>query len=268
MKQQRRWYAKKTEHTHDDGCYSEGESALACDQGEHEHGDGCYDDEGSLTCEEEEHTHDDGCYSAGDPVLICEEPEHSHSDSCYEVTETLTCETEEHEHDDSCYVETETEAEPEQKETSEPAEESKTEEDTKTEEPAESGEEAEEGHTHTDDCYETQEVLTCGELELHTHDADPESETCCYTEDCFDEEGNLIEGSRPSCGLLQLEEHIHTEECFKVAELTPEEIAAINGGATLHVHTDECYDEEGNLICGHEVTHLHQRGVLRWKTAT
>ncbi len=265
------------EHTHDDSCYTAGESELTCEESEHEHGDDCYDEEGNLVCEESEHTHGDGCYSEGGSELTCGMEEHTHGDGCYEVTETLVCETEEHEHDDSCaaeselvceieehehddscYVETETEAEPEQKETSEPAEESKTEEDTKTEEPAESGEEAEEGHTHTDDCYETQEVLTCGELELHTHDADPESETCCYTEDCFDEEGNLIEGSRPSCGLLQLEEHIHTEECFKVAELTPEEIAAINGGATLHVHTDECYDEEGNLICGHEVTHLHQ----------
>ncbi len=266
-----------SEHTHDDGCYSEGESELTCEESEHTHDDGCYDEEGNEVCGESEHTHDDGCYSKGESELTCGTEEHTHGDGCYEVTETLVCETEEHEHDDSCaaeselvceieehehddscYVETETEAEPEQKETSEPAEEPKTEEDTKTEEPAESGEEAEEGHTHTDDCYETQEVLTCGELELHTHDADPESETCCYTEDCFDEEGNLIEGSRPSCGLLQLEEHIHTEECFKVAELTPEEIAAINGGATLHVHTDECYDEEGNLICGHEVTHLHQ----------
>ncbi|MCI8430764.1 MAG: fibro-slime domain-containing protein [Lachnospiraceae bacterium] len=265
------------EHTHDDSCYTAGESELTCEESEHEHGDDCYDEEGNLVCEESEHTHGDGCYSEGGSELTCEMEEHTHGDGCYEVTETLVCETEEHEHDDSCaaeselvceieehehddscYVETETEAEPEQKETSEPAEESKTEEDTKTEAPAESGEEAEEGHTHTDDCYETQEVLTCGELELHTHDADPESETCCYTEDCFDEEGNLIEGSRPSCGLLQLEEHIHTEECFKVAELTPEEIAALNGGATLHVHTDECYDEEGNLICGHEVTHLHQ----------
>ncbi len=265
------------EHTHDDSCYTAGESELTCEESEHEHGDDCYDEEGNLVCEESEHTHGDGCYSEGGSELTCEMEEHTHGDGCYEVTETLVCETEEHEHDDSCaaeselvceieehehddscYVETEMEAEPEQKETSEPAEEPKTEEDTKTEAPAESGEEAEEGHTHTDDCYETQEVLTCGELELHTHDADPESETCCYTEDCFDEEGNLIEGSRPSCGLLQLEEHIHTEECFKVAELTPEEIAAINGGATLHVHTDECYDEEGNLICGHEVTHLHQ----------
>lgn len=265
------------EHTHDDSCYTAGESELTCEESEHEHGDDCYDEEGNLVCEESEHTHGDGCYSEGGSELTCEMEEHTHGDGCYEVTETLVCETEEHEHDDSCaaeselvceieehehddscYVETETEAEPEQKETSEPAEEPKTEEDTKTEAPAESGEEAEEGHTHTDDCYETQEVLTCGELELHTHDADPESETCCYTEDCFDEEGNLIEGSRPSCGLLQLEEHIHAEECFKTVELTPEEIAAINGGATLHVHTDECYDEEGNLICGHEVTHLHQ----------
>ncbi len=267
-----------SEHTHDDSCYTTGESELTCEESEHTHDDSCYDEEGNEVCGESEHTHDDGCYSEGESELTCGAEEHTHGDGCYEVTETLVCEAEEHEHgdscaaeselvcgieehehDDSCYVEVEVEAGTEEKEESESAEEAKPEETVKEEDTQEkNNEEAEEGHTHTDDCYETREVLICGELELHTHDADPESETCCYTEDCFDEEGSLIEGSRPSCGLLQLEEHIHTEECFKTVELTPEEIAAINGGATLHVHTDECYDEEGNLICGHEVTHLHQ----------
>ncbi len=271
-----------SEHTHDDSCYTTGESELTCEESEHTHDDGCYDEEGNEVCGESEHTHDDGCYSEGESELTCGAEEHTHGDGCYEVTETLVCETEEHEHDDSCAAESElvcgieehehddscyveVEAETEEKEESESAEETGSAEEAKPEETVKeedtqekNNEEAEEGHTHTDDCYETREVLTCGELELHTHDADPESETCCYSEDCFDEEGSLIEGSRPSCGLLQLEEHIHTEECFKTVELTPEEIAAINGGATLHVHTDECYDEEGNLICGHEVTHLHQ----------
>lgn len=271
-----------SEHTHDDSCYTTGESELTCEESEHTHDDGCYDEEGNEVCGESEHTHDDGCYSEGESELTCGAEEHTHGDGCYEVTETLVCETEEHEHGDSCAAESElvcgieehehgdscyveVEAETEEKEESESAEETGSAEEAKPEETVKeedtqekNNEEAEEGHTHTDDCYETREVLTCGELELHTHDADPESETCCYTEDCFDEEGSLIEGSRPSCGLLQLEEHIHTEECFKTVELTPEEIAAINGGATLHVHTDECYDEEGNLICGHEVTHLHQ----------
>ena len=264
---------EEEEHTHDDGCYTVGESELTCEEEEHEHDDDCYDEDGNLACEKDEHTHGDGCYSEGESELTCGKEEHEHGDGCYEKTlvckkeehehddscageRELICEKEEHEHDDSCYVETE--AETKEKTASEPAEETKAKEAAETEEPAADGEAAEDGHTHTDDCYETQEVLTCGELELHTHDADPESETCCYTPDCFDEDGNLIEGSHPSCGLLQLEEHVHTEECFKTAELTPEEIAALNGGATLHVHTDECYDEEGNLICGHEVTHLHQ----------
>lgn len=264
-----------SEHAHDDSCYTVGESELTCQESEHSHDDGCYDEEGNEVCGESEHSHDDSCYSEGESELTCGTEEHTHGDGCYEVTETLVCETaehehddscaaeselaceiEEHEHDDSCYVETEVETEEEEK--SEPAEEPEAEEDTKTEEEIGTEEPAEEGHTHGDDCYETETVMTCGELELHIHDAALESETCCYAEDCFDEEGNLIEGSHPSCGLLQLEEHIHTEECFEIVELTPEEIAAINGGATLHVHTDECYDEEGNLICGHEVTHLHQ----------
>lgn len=253
---------KETEHTHDDGCYSEGEPVLECGETEHTHGDDCYDDEGNLICEEEEHEHDDSCYSEGEAVLDCEESEHTHDDDCYEVTETLDCGKEEHRHDDSCYKEI-----IEEKDDSEAQEEVKVETEEKTApepaaepksgESAADGGEAEEGHTHTDDCYETEEVLTCGEPELHTHDVDPESDTCCYTPDCFDKDGNLMEGSRPSCGLLQLEEHVHTEECFKTVELTPEEVAALNNGAKLHIHDDSCYDEDGKLICGHDATHIH-----------
>ena len=249
------------EHTHGDGCYTETQT---CGLGEHSHDDGCYDEEGGLVCGEEEHSHDGSCMST---EFTCTEEEHTHDDSCVSTELTCTeeehthtgacmsgeliCGVEEHTHGDGCYEQQASEAASRSDETeteeSEPAA-----EEPVSEEPAseESGE-AEEGHTHTDECYETEEGLICGEQELHMHD------DSCYTEDCFDEDGNLIEGSRVSCGLLQLEEHVHTEECFKVVELTPEEVAALNGGAVLHVHSEDCYDEEGKLICGHEVTHIH-----------
>ncbi len=259
------------EHSHGEGCYSTTET-MTCEAEEHSHGDGCYDEEGNLTCESDEHSHDGGCYETSEE-LTCSTEEHSHGDGCYTETLTceseehthddscaasseLTCEAEEHTHDDSCYVEKEVEvekeAEPEEvkeepEEAPEPVEEQPTADAENTE-----SQEAEEGHTHTDDCYETKTTMTCGEQELHIHD------DSCYDESCFDEDGNLIEGSRVSCGLLQLEEHIHSDDCFKVVELTPEEVAALNEGANLHMHTEECFGEDGSLICGHEATHIHK----------
>lgn len=206
------------EHAHGEACYSQ---ILTCASEEHTHAEACMDEEGNLTCTLEEHTHGENCYGT---ELICTLEEHAHEDACWQwiIPE----------------------------EVKEPASEAPAEEAVPTEEqPAEEPEE--EAHVHTDECYVTEKVLKCGKLELHTH-AD-----ACYGEDSFDEEGKLIEGSLPICGLLQLEEHTHAEECFKVVELTPEEVEALENGAALHVHEDSCYDEEGNLICGHEATHIH-----------
>ncbi len=266
---------EQAEHTHDDNCYTEGESQLTCEAEEHGHDDGCYDEEGNLVCESEEHSHEEGCYTAGEAELTCSEEEHSHGADCYTTESELTCETEEHEHDDSCAASSELVCEMEEHEHDDncyeqlteeaaeqtaAAEEEPAKENEETKEEPSAPEEEKEGHIHSEQCYEIQNVLVCGELELHTHNADAGDEACCYEEDCFEEDGSLIDGSRPSCGILQLEEHFHSEElgCFKTVELSDEEIAAINGGATLHIHNDNCYDEEGNLVCGHEVTHLHQ----------
>ncbi len=245
------------EHVHNDGCISHD---LNCEVAEHAHGDGCYDEEGNLVCEMEEHAHVIGCYDTEGNIICGQEHEHiagcyinaytcgqeahTHEEGCY--TSTLTCTLEEHEHTENCYQKPaaapETSAAPAEPEKTEPGE------------PTESG--TPKGHVHTDACYEEVTTLTCGELELHTHD------DSCYDEECFDEDGNLIEGSRVSCGLLQLEEHVHThtdgeDSCIRTVELTPEEVAALENGAKLHIHEESCYDEEGNLICGHDATHIH-----------
>lgn len=215
-------------HTHDDGCYSE---TLVCDQEEHRHDDSCYKKELVCDNEEEDHEHDDGCY---DETLDCDKDEHEHGGDCY--SKELTCTEEEgsgHEHTDDCY---------------------KTEKELTCEE----GEsESADGHTHDDDCYETEEVLTCGKLELHTHKEALVEDGGCYDESAFDEDGQFIEGSRPVCGIPQLEEHVHTAECFKTVELTGEEVAQLNAGGRLHVHEDSCYDENGNLICEIPSVHVH-----------
>ncbi len=228
------------EHAHGEGCATQ---TLACTVAEHAHGEGCTDEEGNMTCTLEEHAHQEGCYTQ---EMTCGKEEHTHAEGCH--AQNLVCALEEHEHIESCYAQAP--AAPAQPQGS--GEAPTAEGSGSLEECDETGE----GHIHTEECYEEVTTLVCGELELHTHD------DSCYSEECFDEEGKLIEGSRVSCGLLQLEEHIHVhtegeDSCFKTVELTPEEVAALENGATLHIHEDGCYDEEGNLICGHDANHVH-----------
>ncbi len=255
------------EHVHGEGCTSQ---ELACGTEEHAHGEGCYDEEGNLTCEVQEHAHEEACYTTAN---VCGAEEHTHGDECY--TTNLICGIEEHEHTESCY-ELVTVPAPADNGTTEPTVETPAADETAGEdsgagaeptEPAESTEPAEpeseapaesepEGHVHTEACYEEVKTLVCEEQELHIHD------NSCYGPECFDENGALIEGSRVSCGLLQLEEHTHAhtegeDSCFKTVELTPEEVEALENGATLHIHEESCYDEEGNLTCGHDATHIH-----------
>ena len=187
------------EHTHTEECYTE-ERVLVCTLEEtqpaaHEHTDGCYTvREGAqpvcgLT-EGEGHVHTADCYAEAEPVLICEQAEgeeHTHTAECYaEAEPELICgleESEPHEHTLDCYSEEDIVLSCEYAGPAEP------------------------GHTHTDECYETQRVLTCGreEIVLHTH-----------TADCWDESGALI------CGRLEVREHVHDESCFPVPEPTEE----------------------------------------------
>ena len=232
------------EHVHGEGCTSQ---ELACGTEEHAHGEGCYDEEGNLTCEVQEHAHEEACYTTAN---VCGAEEHTHGDECY--TTNLICGIEEHEHTESCY-ELVTVPAPADNGTTEPTVETPAADETAGEgsgagaeptEPAESTEPAEpeseapaesepEGHVHTEACYEEVKTLVCEEQELHIHD------NSCYGPECFDENGALIEGSRVSCGLLQLEEHTHAhtegeDSCFKTVELTPEEVEAAAKLANAH----------------------------------
>ena len=224
----------KEEHTHDDSCYE----TKSCDKEEHSHDDGCYDENGELTCGKDEHTHDDSCEGE---VLTCGKEEHTHSDECYSTestseggTETATAEnaTEAAAEPDNAGSEpaatdnndTNNIEESNTEETTEPEENAGAEETGETEETAdtetvEDEKETATGHVHTEECYgeETELVLVCEELGqgLHTHVEKLVEDGGCYDSSAFDEEtGEFIEGSRPVCGLLQLEEHVHTEECF------------------------------------------------------
>lgn len=231
----------KEEHTHDDGCYE----TKSCDKEEHSHDDGCYDENGELTCGKDEHSHDDGCEGE---VLTCDKEEHTHSGGCYSSEggmETAVAEN----GAEAAAEQDSTESKPAETDNSNTnIEESNTEEITGTEEntgteetagteesadekesagtgetadteAAENKEEASAGHVHTEECYgeETELVLVCEELgqDLHTHVKELVEDGGCYDSSAFDEEtGEFIEGSRPVCGLLQLEEHVHTKDCF------------------------------------------------------
>lgn len=235
----------KEEHTHGDGCYE----TKSCDKEEHSHDDGCYDENGELACGKDEHGHDDGCEGE---VLACDKEEHTHSGGCYSTesaseggmetavaengaeavaepdsTESKPAETD---NSDINIEESNTEETTGTEENSGTEETAGTEENTDEKEPAmteeatgteaaENKEEDSADHVHTEECYgeETELVLVCEELSqgLHTHVKELVEDGGCYDSSAFDEEtGDFIEGSRPVCGLLQLEEHVHTEDCF------------------------------------------------------
>lgn len=107
------------------------------------------------------------------------------------------------------------------------------------------GKEETEAHEHTDECYETADILVCGldETEGHQHD-----------ESCYDEEGNLV------CEKKEMEPHHHDESCYTEEHTL---ICQEKSGES-HTHTDECY--ERTLICGME-EHEHDASCYIDKTA-
>jgi LPXTG-motif cell wall-anchored protein len=110
-----------------------------------------------------------------------------------------------------------------------------------------------EEHTHTEECYATKEVakktLICNpedeaEFVIHTHN-----------DYCYDDAGQLI------CDLPELEEHIHTEECYAESELVCDKEETEG-----HTHTEECYEQvQGDLICTDESEeHEHTDECYDW----
>lgn len=240
-------------HEHTEGCYIPERGELLCQTEEHMHEDSCYGENGEIICPLEEHQHDDNCYEWKD-VLTCTLGGHTHTEDCYtREMRDLSCNLEEHEHGEACYDEN--------GELVCQLEEHTHEDNCYVWEDVLTCqlEESDGGHVHGDGCYEMQKVLSCGKLELHTHD-----------DSCYDGNGAL------TCGLLQLEEHVHGEDCFETVELTEEEIIALSGAGEesvsgdavsgdsvsgdsvsaddakeAHEHTDECYDAAGGLMCGY-----------------
>lgn len=185
-------------HIHTEACYTqtslETELLPVCTAQKleiHTHSQGCYDEEGKMVClyaDFVSHVHEECCFTE-DGQLWCTLPEipvHKHDESCYQMSVT------QHTHGESCFN-----AEGEQICT----------------EPEET----------------TQMVLICTQKEVLLHE---------HTQSCLDEAGNL------QCGQCQILAHQHGDECF---QQTPKRTCTDT--SEEHIHTERCYGV-WELSCG------------------
>ena len=220
-------------------------------------------DDTRYYCGKEEHKHTDDCYIEGtEPICGYEEGEI--------VEETMDLADDAGDGDSSAADWDEAGSEPE----SEPA----TQEEPEPEVVL---------HHHTSDCYEEEEVLTCGIESDHVHQdycRDQETgELLCteheHTDDCYTLEEVLVCGQEEGepeetddgAALYDTDENSaeesdSAEEPETAADPEPEKEAAkpetddeIDTGYTVHHHTAECYGKV--LICGKE-EHEHTAACL------
>lgn len=220
-------------------------------------------DDTRYYCGKEEHKHTDDCYIEGtEPICGYEEGEI--------VEETMDSADDAGDGDSSAADWDEAGSEPE----SEPA----TQEEPEPEVVL---------HHHTADCYEEEEVLTCGIESDHVHQDycyDQETgELLCteheHTDDCYTLEEVLVCGQEEGepektddgAALYDMDENSaeesdSAEEPETVADPEPEKEATkpetddeIDTGYTVHHHTAECYGKV--LICGKE-EHEHTAACL------
>lgn len=220
-------------------------------------------DDTRYYCGKEEHKHTDDCYIEGtEPICGYEEGEI--------VEETMDLADDAGDGDSSAADWDEAGSEPE----SEPA----TQEEPEPEVVL---------HHHTADCYEEEEVLTCGIESDHVHQDycyDQETgELLCteheHTDDCYTLEEVLVCGQEEGepektddgAALYDVDENSAEEsdsagEPETVADPEPEKEATkpetddeIDTGYTVHHHTAECYGKV--LICGKE-EHEHTAACL------
>lgn len=220
-------------------------------------------DDTRYYCGKEEHKHTDDCYIEGtEPICGYEEGEI--------VEETMDSADDAGDGDSSAADWDEAGSEPE----SEPA----TQEEPEPEVVL---------HHHTADCYEEEEVLTCGIESDHVHQDycyDQETgELLCteheHTDDCYTLEKVLVCGQEEGepektddgAALYDMDENSaeesdSAEESVTEADPEPEKEATkpetddeIDTGYTVHHHTAECYGKV--LICGKE-EHEHTADCL------
>ena len=224
-------------HRHTDSCYDE-HHTLVCGYADflvHVHEACCYDGSGNLRCtlpEVKAHSHDEGCYAPGHShgadcytqvqgPLICDK--HVHTESCWAETQETVCGQEEspdHTHGEECY---------------------------RVDREQTCGEEGD--HTHGDECYAWEQKLTCTQEETPVLVCrKPEIILHRHTGNCYDENGQQV------CGMLQVLQHQHGEECFVTQEI-PVDTDELTCADETHEHGPLCYGQ-WQLVCPLE-EHTH-----------
>lgn len=117
-------------------------------------------------------------------------------------------------------------------------------------------------HIHTEACYtqvtsREKRALACeveADVVVHEHDAA-----------CWDENGNLV------CSLPEIEIHRHTDSCYTIPEVHAhgEACHTLERGALTctqstepqHIHTEDCYQESSDLVCGTPESTGHAHGA-------
>lgn len=97
-------------------------------------------------------------------------------------------------------------------------------------------------HAHTQDCYNSENVLICGQADYLIHE---------HNDDCVDENGTIV------CQIPEVSAHEHSDACYSVVEAEPAE--------DIHVHSDGCYTtQRGELICQLAETdgHTHEQSCF------
>lgn len=212
-------FCGKTEHIHSEKCYGTlTETYLACTieaQRIHTHSDACYTrNKTELICtleETEGHTHGDGCLISGTELICGTEENHIHASSCYTYPVVCKITDDTHVHEALCYG---------------------TEGQLICEIP--------EGHIHTDACYNT--VVNCGLEEISGHS---------HHDDCWSWETVMTCGLEEGQAEPDAAAHIHGDECFAAAE--PQAIPICGNIDAGHTHVPECYE----LTCGLQ-PHTHE----------
>lgn len=123
-------------------------------------------------------------------------------------------------------------------------------------------------HQHTEECYDENGTLICGQADfvIHTHNENcyntdgtlvcklPEIAAHEHSDDCYEEQRNLI------C-TNESEEHIHGSNCYQTVKTL-----VCKETAVLHTHDDTCRDENGMLTCGMLQVTEHTHGAECFQT--
>ncbi len=120
-------------------------------------------------------------------------------------------------------------------------------------------------HHHTEECYDSEGSLICGQADfvVHTHDEKcydkdgtlvcelPEIQAHEHTDSCYEEQRKLV---------CEIQEHVHEEDCYQTKKTL-----ICGETAVLHTHDERCYDESGALICGmlQVIRHEHEEGCFK-----